>query len=244
MPRRETAEAEPQVEQRRHNPVQAKLFQTREIGRVVSIQPFQTRPAQPPNRAPRLVRGATATASLPGGLPGGLIELHQQSQFDFPSAAKTRRPAVDDYARLSRAPIAIPAHRVMAAILDFSLVLIAVGLVAIVLYTILGHDFLDGSTLSFFALMAGFFTLGYKLMWTLAGVESPGLRWTHLRLLTWDGAEPTREDRLRRLAWGCISLLPAGLGLLWSLVDEETLTWHDHSSKTFLTSFSEGAPSD
>ena len=27
----------------------------------------------------------------------------------------------------------------------------------------------------------------------------------------------------------------AGLGLLWSLADEESLTWHDHMSKTFPT---------
>jgi hypothetical protein len=31
------------------------------------------------------------------------------------------------------------------------------------------------------------------------------------------------------------------LGLLWALVDEETLSWHDHSSKTFLTSYTEQA---
>lgn len=234
----QSEETEPQVDRPRRNPVQATLFQTREIGRVVPIQAFQNRPAQPSSRAQRQARGGPPNTS------DTLVELHEQAYFQFPSTVNARRAGINEHARFTKAPIAIPVHRVMAALLDFSLVLIAVGLVAIVLYSILGRDFLQGSTLSFFALMSAFFTLSYKLMWALVGVESPGLRWTQLRLLTWDGSEPNREDRLRRLAWGCVSILPAGLGLIWSLVDEETLTWHDHSSKTFLTSFSENGPRD
>jgi uncharacterized RDD family membrane protein YckC len=33
---------------------------------------------------------------------------------------------------------------------------------------------------------------------------------------------------------GWISILPAGLGFLWSLIDRERLTWHDRLSKTAL----------
>ena len=36
-----------------------------------------------------------------------------------------------------------------------------------------------------------------------------------------------------RVAWGVFSVLPLGLGLLWALVDQERLTWHDLLSKTF-----------
>ena len=46
---------------------------------------------------------------------------------------------------------------------------------------------------------------------------------------------PTRTQRFYRTASGFLSLLAAGVGLLWGLVDEETLTWHDHISKTFPT---------
>ena len=42
-----------------------------------------------------------------------------------------------------------------------------------------------------------------------------------------DGAE------IERVYMGCV--LPAGLGLLWALVDEESLTWQDHISHTFPT---------
>lgn len=231
---KESGEAAPQAERGKRNPVQATLFQTREVGRVVPIQLFQRRSANGGSRSARAEKEKTQASH-----PNALVELQQQAYFEFPVPATPRRGA--EHARYSKAPVAIPLHRVMAAMLDFSLVLISVGMVAILLYVMLGRDFVEGSTLSFFALMGAFFALGYKLMWALAGVESPGLRWTQLRLLTWDGSEPSREDRLRRLAWGCVSVLPAGLGLLWALVDEETLSWHDHSSKTFLTSYTEQA---
>jgi hypothetical protein len=50
-----------------------------------------------------------------------------------------------------------------------------------------------------------------------------------------DGRRPDREQRRMRLVAGLLSLSAAGLGLVWALVDEENLTWHDHISKTFPT---------
>jgi uncharacterized RDD family membrane protein YckC len=232
---KESSDHAPQP-QRPRNPMQAALFPSKELGRVVPIEAFQNRSGQPAAKAQRAHQQRSEANN-----PDALVELHQQAYFQFPVQSNPRRAGVSEHTRFSKAPVAIPVHRMMAALLDFSIVMVAVGLVAIILYSILGKDFLEGSTLSFFALMAVFFALSYKLMWALVGAESPGLRWTQLRLLTWDGSEPTREDRLRRLAWGCVSVLPAGLGLIWSIVDEETLSWHDHSSKTFLTSFSENS---
>jgi hypothetical protein len=31
-----------------------------------------------------------------------------------------------------------------------------------------------------------------------------------------------------------LSVLPAGLGLAWSIFDEEHLSWHDRLSRTYL----------
>jgi hypothetical protein len=42
---------------------------------------------------------------------------------------------------------------------------------------------------------------------------------------------------MHRLASGALSFCAAGLGFLWALVDEETLTWHDHISRTFPTPY-------
>jgi uncharacterized RDD family membrane protein YckC len=80
-------------------------------------------------------------------------------------------------------------------------------------------------------------TFFYKLLFCLANGDSPGMRWTRLALVTFDGQRPTRTQRMHRLTSGVLSFCAAGLGFLWALVDEETLTWHDHISRTFPTPY-------
>ncbi len=67
----------------------------------------------------------------------------------------------------------------------------------------------------------------------MADTDSIGMRWVGLRLLNFDGMQPNRAERLHRVATSLISTAAAGLGLVWALVDEEKLTWHDHMSRTF-----------
>jgi uncharacterized RDD family membrane protein YckC len=129
----------------------------------------------------------------------------------------------------------------MAAAIDFSLVLVAAGAFALAAYVWMGGFALPGNPVYWFAGLSALLGFIYKAGWALAGVDSPGLRGCHLRLVNFDGMEPSRAERFRRLSWSLLSLLAGGLGLVWSLVDEETLSWHDHSSKTFLTSFSTGS---
>jgi hypothetical protein len=112
-------------------------------------------------------------------------------------------------------------------------------MVMALVYAAIGAELVNLRTLPLFGVLAGVFGVAYKLLWALAGVESPGLRWTQLHTLNFDGLEPTTGERLARVATGCLSLLAGGLGLLWAVADEETLSWHDHMSKTFLTSFPE-----
>jgi hypothetical protein len=61
------------------------------------------------------------------------------------------------------------------------------------------------------------------------------MRFAGLRLVDFDGRSPERHQRMRRQLASLLSVLSAGLGLAWALVDEENLTWHDHISKTFPT---------
>jgi hypothetical protein len=54
-------------------------------------------------------------------------------------------------------------------------------------------------------------------------------------VLTFDGQRPSRGQFIGRFVVACLSLAAAGIGLIWGLIDEEKLTWHDHISKTFPT---------
>lgn len=131
------------------------------------------------------------------------------------------------------APVALPTHRFMAAALDFSMVMIGLGLFLLTFYFAGGAVVLTRQTVPLFVGIAVVLSLFYHFLFCLCGGDTAGMQWTQLRLVDFDGHAPDREQRAYRLVGSCLSLVAAGLGLIWALVDEESLTWHDHISKTF-----------
>mgnify|MGYP001146356188 CR=1 FL=1 len=140
------------------------------------------------------------------------------------------------------APVAHPTLRMIAAAIDVSLVLCAMGLFLGAIH-LGGGDVAvnDRSVLIAYVVAGILFGTFYKLLFTLSNADTPGIQWTGMRLVDFDGLPPRMPQRLQRLAGGFVSTVAAGLGLLWALVDEETLTWHDHISKTFLTTAPPGS---
>jgi len=206
---------------------QKQLFPTREPGQVVSIQG---------NSAPRGPRGRRADSS-PRVVSQQEAEpaAFQQTLFAADvGTAWSRRSTVSD--RTSRDPVALPIHRGMAGAIDLSFVVIALSLPMGLCYWLAGDALVNQLTLPWFGLFGILIGIGYKLLWALAGTDSPGLQWLRLRLTTFDDGPPSRRERVLRLFSGILSLMSGGLGFLWALVDEEKLSWHDHMSKTFLTS--------
>ena len=198
-----------------------------------------TRMAPSPIVLPATVTTVTAAAApavdreFPmGGLPGegewGSLSFQQAKE-------KERAPESEIYSDDQVAPL--PA-RIMAGIFDGLVMMGAFGLMALAYAAMtwnLGADPIPASALGwaiYGALMLAVIVF-YRSLFILAGADSPGMRWAGLRLVTFDGDEPSVEDRFMRVAWGVFSALPLGLGLLWALVDQERLTWHDLLSKTF-----------
>ena len=133
------------------------------------------------------------------------------------------------------APVAMPAHRLIATAVDTSMILVAVGMFLAVFFMSGGDIELTRQNLPFFAAVAIVITLFYRVLWSLGNGDSPGMRFAGLRLVDFDGRPPDREQRAMRQVASLLSVISAGLGLVWALVDEESLTWHDHISKTFPT---------
>jgi uncharacterized RDD family membrane protein YckC len=133
------------------------------------------------------------------------------------------------------APVALPAHRMIAAAFDLSMVLIAVGIFLGVFFLSGGMLLLSKQNAPFLISVAVLLGLFYRFLWVLANGETPGMRFAGLRLVNFDGRSPDRDQRAFRQVSSLLSFLSAGLGLVWALVDEENLTWHDHISKTFPT---------
>jgi uncharacterized RDD family membrane protein YckC len=117
-------------------------------------------------------------------------------------------------------------------VLLFGILLLAAGLVIVPYMSLIAGDF--PSTAWWFrawlaAVVAGFYTY----FWTHGG-QTLGMSAWRLRLVRDDGGKPRLADALLRLACAAVSLAPAGLGLLWVLIDRDGLAWHDRWSRTRL----------
>jgi uncharacterized RDD family membrane protein YckC len=180
-------------------------------------------PAKPPSHRPPSRRAKPA--------PEG------QGTLDFlpSSAAKPRQLGTTVEAVIyCERPVATTLHLAVASALDWSLVLLGYGL-ALLGFSLLGGQFdLTRSNVTVFGALFLLVGFTYGLLFAWAGTETPGMRWTQLRLTTFDGFPPDRRQHLVRFAASVLSRCTL-LGLLWSLADEESLAWHDHISRTFPT---------
>ena len=79
------------------------------------------------------------------------------------------------------------------------------------------------------AVTALFFTGFWKF-----GGQTLGMRAWRLQVIRDDEAPLTWADSSRRLLAAILSLLPAGAGFWWILVDKEGRAWHDRLSHTQL----------
>jgi uncharacterized RDD family membrane protein YckC len=79
--------------------------------------------------------------------------------------------------------------------------------------------------------LVGLVVLFYGSFWTRSG-QTLGLKSWRLRLEREDGGTLTWGDTLRRLAAAVLSLLAAGLGWIWIVLDPAKRAWHDRLSRT------------
>jgi uncharacterized RDD family membrane protein YckC len=206
------------------------------------VIPFESiapaaRQAPQPARPPAQPATRPARTESPRRPPARPLSQAQRS-LDFlppaPPAPSARRTSVESsiYCDARVAPLR---QRISAATLDVLVVLVGFVLMLSVFAFKTGGLVSGRPALLIYGLAFALLLFFYKYAFFRWAGISPGTRWAGLQLLDFDGRPPARRDRLNRLVAGCLSLLPAGAGLLWALVDEESLTWHDHMSKTFVT---------
>ena len=209
--------------------VQGSLFQERPASNVVAFESYaQPRPAVKPD--PRPAKAKSNSNSKRRVAEG-------QGSLDFlpPLPAKTRTLGTTVEAVIyCEAPVAMTLHRAVAAAIDWSMVLLAYGLFLLTFRLCGGAFILSRNNVMILGGVLPLLGFVYGLMWTIAGAETAGMHFTHLRLTTFDGYRPEAKHRLLRFLGSCLSTCTL-LGLLWSLADEESLTWQDHISRTFPT---------
>jgi len=216
---------------------QQALFHNPNPGRVISFESLRSPSEQ------RSIRARGAEIQRPEPLPQAKVELKRakprkkvaenQQRLDFLGVEEVVSPPQSHI--ICDAPVAPAMMRAEAALIDGAIMLgpIILGL-TIFLYEG-GHFVMNKSTTPFWLAVLSTVPILYKLLWSWAGRDSVGLSAMGLRLVDFDGNPPSRERRYQRALASFISFLAAGIGLVWALVDEDALTWHDHMSSTFPT---------
>jgi uncharacterized RDD family membrane protein YckC len=74
----------------------------------------------------------------------------------------------------------------------------------------------------------------YEYLFLVYAGTTLGMKLAHLELVTFDGLRAHRRTRRGRALAMVLSTLSLGLGLVWALLDEDTLCWHDRITRTYV----------
>lgn len=134
----------------------------------------------------------------------------------------------------ARIQLASLSRRLMALVVDASFILVAFSGAAWLFASNARHVPVTrtaelAAVLALLAIGAAYQTLFFTL-----GKATPGMRYADIGLSTFSGSSPSRAQRCGRLLALPLSVLPLGLGLLWSVFDDGHLSWHDRLSNTYL----------
>lgn len=141
---------------------------------------------------------------------------------------------------LQVAPLSL---RVMSAVVDTCIVL--AGFLAFTAAAVLtvSHFIPDGihMAISTAAISAGgsivLLGLLYLLLFFTFSESTPGMRYARIGLCTFSDENPTRAAMRRRIFALVLSSASLGLGVLWALLDDEQLGWHDRISRIYQRSY-------
>jgi len=206
--------------------VQTSLFPNGLESSIILVEQTRSKPARKSNPSPTTKSRRTGTRA-----PEGQGKL----EFLVPAPAKPRTLGTTvDASIYCDMPVATPLHRAVAAAVDWAMVLIAYGAFLFAFRLLGGQFVLNKTNLMVFGAALLLIGFTYCLLAAIAGTETSGMRWTRLRLTTFDGFALEPRHRVLRMLGSCLSVCTA-VGLLWSLVDEEGLAWQDHISSSFPT---------
>jgi uncharacterized RDD family membrane protein YckC len=127
------------------------------------------------------------------------------------------------------------ARRLYAGFLDCLLVAAATSVFAAVGYKMLPKLTLTKPVLLTAAALPVLLWAVYQYVLLVYGGATAGMRFAKIRLSTFKGNSPCRRERRQRVLALYFSTASFAMGLLWALVDVDSLCWHDRISRTYLT---------
>ena len=183
-----------------------------------------------------------AAVRTAGGEPtaeqGGAASIW--SRLDWSGIKLDKQPtellasACDVDPALAALPVATLGMRLMAAVVDWSLILASFVAVGFLVAHNVQHP--PAGKLAELLGAVGLALIGmlYYASFFALPASTPGMMYAGIGLCTFDNQSPTRAQLRKRLGAMLLSLLPVGLGLVWSIFDDDHLSWHDRYSQTYL----------
>ncbi len=157
--------------------------------------------------------------------------------LDAPRAAALPQPGVAMAGAMDIAPVS---RRLMAAMVDGCCVGVAlIGFATVASYIsgprlqAMSKPMLATALVFAFAIAA----LLYELLFFSLNEGTPGMRYARIGLCTFTDANPTRKQMRRRVLAQMLAACPLGLGLLWVLLDDDRLGWHDRISRMYQRAY-------
>jgi len=204
--------------------VRPRLAETAAGGDTVSASQLSIFEVDP--SAISTVPEAPVALKVPAGAEWTAIQLDEQpmSDFELESDPAKAAPSIQ-LAGMNR--------RVLAAMVDGTMIVgVFLGTLAVAASRV---SELPAPRAMEIGVAAGLLLTGllYMAVFTILAQATPGMKYAGLSLCTFDDQIPSCLQRCGRLCCLLLSVLPLGLGLAWSLFDEEHMSWHDRLSKTY-----------
>ncbi len=139
-----------------------------------------------------------------------------------------------DNVELPCRPVGV-AQRLYAALLDCVLVAAGTAVFAAVGYKMLPKLSFTKPVLLTAAALPLLLWAVYQYLLLVYGGATAGMRFAKIRLSTFKGKSPCLPERRHRVMALYFSTASFVMGLLWALVDVDSLCWHDRISRTYLT---------
>lgn len=127
--------------------------------------------------------------------------------------------------------------RLMSGLVDMALVMLSFLCFVAVFVACTPHLPTGKFALVGAAITLMLFHLLYQYLFFTFAEGTPGMRYAHIALCTFDDENPTRKQMRKRIPTSMLSLAAVGLGFLWSLFDEDRLGWHDRLTRTYQRSY-------
>ena len=162
--------------------------------------------------------------------------IHLDSEEPVREAKSAPASPLLDGMPLHVAPIG---DRLMAGLVDISLTLAAFLVFLLVFAACTTHPPVGRTALIGAAVTLLAMGLLYQFIFFSLSAATPGMRYAKIALCTFDDENPSRRLMRARIAAMLLSALPLGLGFLWTVFDEDYLSWHDRITQTYQRSYRE-----